>query len=111
VVGVTIESEGPGVNIGQLCRVYPTGGDEPILAEVVGFRDSRAILMPLGQMDNVGPGCEVRTTGGALSVKVGPGLLGRVLDGLGRPLDGLGPAPKSLLGWAPAVLPREHGRQ
>ncbi|MGE5559969.1 MAG: flagellar protein export ATPase FliI [Chloroflexota bacterium] len=91
VVGVTIESEGPGVNIGQLCHVYPAGGGQPLMAEVVGFRDARAILMPLGQMDDVGPGCEVRALGSALSVKVGPGLLGRVLDGLGRPFDGRGP--------------------
>lgn len=91
VVGVTIEADGPGVNIGQLCRICPAGGGQPILAEVVGFRDARTILMPLGQMDGVGPGCEVRATGRALAVKVGRGLLGRVLDGLGRPLDGLGP--------------------
>lgn len=91
VVGVTIESEGPGVNIGQLCDVFPADGGEPVLAEVVGFRDSRAILMPLGQMDNVGPGCEVRATGAALAARVGRGLLGRVVDGLGRPFDGLGP--------------------
>lgn len=90
VVGVTIESDGPGVTVGQLCNVFPAGGGQPLLAEVVGFRDTRALLMPFGQMENVGPGCEVRATGAGLVVNVGPGLLGRVLDGLGQPMDGLG---------------------
>lgn len=92
VVGLTIEADGPGVNIGQLCRIRPAGGGQPILAEVVGFRAARTILMPLGEMDGVGPGCEVISTGQALTVQVGRDLLGRVLDGLGRPLDGRGSA-------------------
>ena len=63
----------------------------PITAEVVGFRGNRMLLMPLDEVDGIGPGCRVVATGRPLRVSVGPGLLGRVVDGLGRPADGLGP--------------------
>jgi len=62
-----------------------------VQAEVVGFRDNRALLMPLGEMGNISYGNEVIATGRSLRVPVGRALLGRVLDGLGRPLDGRGP--------------------
>ncbi len=90
VVGLTIESEGPAARLGELCYIYDHQGN-PIRAEVVGFKASRVLLMPLGEMGGIGPGCEVRSTGKPLSVKVGWNLLGRVLDGLGEPIDGLGP--------------------
>jgi flagellum-specific ATP synthase len=55
---------------------------------VVGFRNNKVLLMPLGDLYSVGPGCDVVATGGPLTVQVGSELLGQVLDGLGRPLDG-----------------------
>ena len=58
-------------------------------AEVVGFRDGRTLLMPLGEMSGIGPGRTVTATGDAFRVHVGDELLGRVLDGLGRPIDGM----------------------
>ncbi|MEW6082094.1 MAG: flagellar protein export ATPase FliI [Bacillota bacterium] len=88
VIGLTIESEGPGVNIGDLC--YLRSGDHMTLGEVVGFRKERVVLMPLGEMNGIGPGSVVVAAGKALEVRVGRGLLGRVLDGLGRPIDGRG---------------------
>lgn len=91
VIGLTMESQGPGVSIGEVCYLRPPGAGKNILAEVVGFRDHRVLLMPLGLMEGIGPGCEVVAAGHALKVGVGRGLLGRVLDGLGRPIDGLGP--------------------
>lgn len=92
IIGLIIETEGPGGSVGDLCFVYPRDPNlPPIRAEVVGFRSNRVLLMPLGEMRGVGPGCEVRTTGKPLSVKVGWGLLGRVLDGLGNPIDSRGP--------------------
>ena len=91
VVGLTIESEGPDVKMGELCLIYEKEGTKPIRSEVVGFKGSKVMLMPLGDMGGISPGCEVRATGKPLSVKVGPKLLGRVLDGLGNPIDGLGP--------------------
>ena len=92
VVGLVIQSRGPRVMVGELCRLTP-GGDsrEGLWAEVVGFRENQVLLMPLGSVEGLQPGWEVRATGGAHPVGVGPGLLGRVLDGLGRPIDGKGP--------------------
>ncbi|MDI6870349.1 MAG: flagellar protein export ATPase FliI [Bacillota bacterium] len=90
VIGLTVESVGPAVHLGELCYLHPREGP-PIRAEVVGFRDSRVLLMPLGEMDGLGPGAEVRTSSAVLQVEVGDGLCGRVLDGLGRPIDGRGP--------------------
>jgi flagellum-specific ATP synthase len=91
VIGLTIEAIGPSVNIGEICELYSAKGKNRIKAEVVGFRDNRVLLMPLGDMDGIGPGCNVVATGDTLKVKVGFGLLGRVLDGLGNPIDGKGP--------------------
>lgn len=88
VIGLTVESEGPDAKIGDVCHIYPLKSSEPILAEVVGFRNNKVILMPLGELQAIGPGCEVVSTGKPLTVPVGHELLGKVLDGLGRPLDG-----------------------
>jgi flagellum-specific ATP synthase len=90
VIGLTIESVGPVVHLGELCYVHPCEAP-PLRAEVVGFRESRVLLMPLGEMDGLGPGAEVRAAHSVLRVEVGDGLRGRVLDGLGRPLDGRAP--------------------
>lgn len=91
IIGLTIESEGPAVRMGELCHVFRKGASEPVLAEVVGFKSNKVLLMPLGDMSGIGPGSEVRGTGKPLLVKVGPKLLGRVLDGLGNPIDSKGP--------------------
>lgn len=88
VIGLTVESEGPDASIGDLCYIYPTKSSAPLKAEVVGFRDNKVILMPLGELHSIGPGCDVVGTGKPLSVQVGSELLGKVLDGLGQPLDG-----------------------
>ncbi|MCM3746010.1 flagellar protein export ATPase FliI [Paenibacillus pasadenensis] len=88
VIGLTVESEGPDAGIGDICHIYPGKGAPPLMAEVVGFRDNRLVLMPLGDLDAIGPGCDVVGTGKPLTVQVGSELLGKVLDGLGRPLDG-----------------------
>ena len=90
VVGLTIEAEGPETHIGALCHIV-SQQKEPILAEVVGFRDNNVLLMPIGDMSGIGPGNRVIATNSELQVGVGPKLLGRVLDGLGNPMDGKGP--------------------
>ena len=92
VVGLVIESKGPNVSLGELCYIksrFPNV--EPIPAEVVGFREGLVLLMPIGEMQGIGPGCEVLSAQKTLRVKVGMELLGRVLDGLGNPMDGKGP--------------------
>lgn len=91
VIGLTIEAVGPAVNIGEICNIFSVRNKKPIKAETVGFRDNRVLLMPLGDMEGIGPGSLVVATGDVFKVPVGEGLLGRVLDGLGNPIDGLGP--------------------
>lgn len=88
VIGLTVESEGPDASIGDVCHIYPLKSKVPLKAEVVGFRNNRVILMPLGELHSIGPGCDVVATGKPLTVAVGHELLGKVLDGLGQPLDG-----------------------
>ncbi|AEI44341.1 flagellar protein export ATPase FliI [Paenibacillus mucilaginosus] len=88
VIGLTVESEGPDASIGDLCYIYPHKSNKPLKAEVVGFKNNKVILMPLGELDSIGPGCDVVGTGKPLSVQVGHELLGKVLDGLGQPMDG-----------------------
>jgi flagellum-specific ATP synthase len=88
VIGLTVESEGPDVSIGDLCYIYPLKSSKPLKAEAVGFKGNKVILMPLGELDAIGPGCDVVGTGKPLTVQVGHELLGKVLDGLGQPLDG-----------------------
>jgi flagellum-specific ATP synthase len=91
VIGLTIEADGPESSIGDLCHIYNKLGDEKYInAEVVGFRSEKILLMPLDSMEGLKPGAIVINTNDPIKVKVGPGLLGRVLDGLGNPLDGLG---------------------
>lgn len=91
VVGLTIESNGPEVKIGEMCKITTVRSNSAIDAEVVGFRDNRVLLMPLGDIEGVGPGSTVIATGNSLNVGVGKCLLGRVLDGIGNPMDGKGP--------------------
>lgn len=87
VIGLTIESIGPAVNMGEICHIYPLKSQIPIISEVVGFKNNIVSLMPLGDMDGIGPGSRVEATGKSLMVKVGENLLGRILDGLGNPID------------------------
>ena len=87
LVGLGIEAEGPDASVGEVLTVTAPGRP-PLLAEVVGFRNGRVLLMPLGDMSGIGPGALVTSTGSAFRIPVGEGLLGRVLDGLGRPIDG-----------------------
>lgn len=89
VVGLTIESIGPKARLNDLCKIYLDGEmEEYVMAEVVGFHESRLILMPFDNVKGVGVGCVVENTGQPLSVYVGPELLGHTLDGIGRTTDG-----------------------
>lgn len=93
VVGVTVECTGIQAALGALCRIRFPGSRQSVLAELVGFKEDRSVLMPLDEPDGIGPGSEVVPLDRPLGVKVGPFLLGRLLDGLGRPIDGIGPFP------------------
>lgn len=91
IIGLVIESQGPNVKLGELCYICPRASDIAIPAEVVGFRQDRVLLMPIGEMQGIGPGCEIVSANRTLGIFVGRQLLGRILDGLGNPIDGKGP--------------------
>ena len=90
MVGLTLEAVGCQAPVGGKCWVE-TSGRERIEAEVVGFAQEHLYLMPVGDVHGLEPGCRVIPSGGVSAAKVGPGLLGRVLDGAGCPIDGKGP--------------------
>jgi flagellum-specific ATP synthase len=91
IIGLVVESIGPAVSVGDLCRIENPETGEKIKAEVVGFRDNRILLMPLGPIAGITPGSIVVSTGEQLRIPVGEELIGRVLGGLGQPIDGKGP--------------------
>jgi flagellum-specific ATP synthase len=91
VIGLTIESVGPYVNIGELCVIKSRTQKDDIVAEVVGFKDDKVLLMPLGDINGIAPESSIVALSETLKVPVGKGLLGRVIDGLGNPIDGKGP--------------------
>lgn len=89
VVGLTIESNGPDAKLDDLCRIIVDGEEEKyVMAEVVGFKDGKTLLMPFESTEGIGSGCIVENMGYPLSVPVGNDMLGLTLDGLGRPIDG-----------------------
>ncbi len=85
VVGMLIKAVVPQVKMGEICLIKRIG--TPLMAEVVGFTREEVYLSPLGEMSGIGPSSEVVPMRLPLHIKVGPQLLGRVLDGLGQPLD------------------------
>lgn len=87
IVGLMIEATGPRVSVGEYCHIILRNGTE-VPAEVVGFRGSTTLLMPLAELEGIAPGDRVVPRSHKLQVGVGVDLLGRVLDGLGQPIDG-----------------------
>ncbi|MBI5688840.1 MAG: FliI/YscN family ATPase [Verrucomicrobia bacterium] len=93
VAGLVIESDGPNVGLGELCLVRSLRDEFSVRAEVVGFREHRVLLMPLGDTTGLHVGCEVAASDRPPLPRTSPEMLGRVLDALGRPYDGLGLLP------------------
>lgn len=87
VTGIVIEGRGPLAAVGDLCIIKMPNGVEKILAEVVGFKEDRTLMMPLGELRGIEPGSQIIANGSAPQVQVGFDLLGRVIDGLGQPMD------------------------
>src|SRR5689334_15610818 len=116
LIGLITEATGLEAEVGEVCTIETGRGRASVPAEVVGFRQGRTLLMPLGDATGIGPGAKVVATGQPLKVDVSDALLGRALDGLGRPLDGKGPIPST--SWRPAeaappdplTRPRIHER-
>ena len=90
VVGLVIEGYCPDTSVGAICDIHPQEG-EPIPAEVVGFRNHKTLLMPLGELRGVGLDSLITVRRDKASMGVGPLMLGRVIDGLGKPIDNKGP--------------------
>jgi flagellum-specific ATP synthase len=92
IVGLVIEGFCPHATIGSLCELSPMTGEQKIFAEIVGFKDNKALLMPLGELRGLGPGSLIRVVRTSATISVGNNLLGRVIDAMEVPQDGL-PAP------------------
>jgi flagellum-specific ATP synthase len=109
LIGLIIEATGLQAEVGEVCLVGTERNREPVAAEVVGFRDGRTLLMPLGELHGIGPGTRVLATGEPFRVAVGPDLLGRIIDGLGRAGDELpdpGGSARSTIAAPPRALSR-----
>src|SRR5512136_717777 len=92
IIGLMVEGHGPASSVGEMCNIFAnSGAGDPLRAEVVGFRKGKVLLMPLDNLQGVGPGSKIVSLGRKASVAVGKKLLGRVIDGLGNPIDGKGP--------------------
>jgi flagellum-specific ATP synthase len=91
VIGLVIEAHGPASRLGTVCDIYTRGQNHKIVAEVMGFRENRVLMMPVEDIQGIGPGSRVVAKQKKATIAVGPGLLGRVIDGLGKPIDGKGP--------------------
>lgn len=90
VSGMVIKGTLPGASLGSVCEILPTGSEKTLLTEVIGFKDQYVLMMPLQEVHGVSLGSRINLLKTSAMVKVGPQLLGRVIDGLGRPLDQLG---------------------
>ena len=104
LIGLIIEATGLQAEVGEVCLVGTDRNRAAVSAEVVGFREGRTLLMPLGELHGIGPGTRVLATGAPFRIAVGDGLLGRVLDGLGIPEDG-GEIPGAILRSTVAAPP------
>lgn len=91
ITGVLLKAEGlPNVSIGEACAILSDQSD-PIDAEVVGFKDGKALIMAAGEVLGIRPGSFIYATGKQVSIKVGDELIGRVINDKGNPLDNKGP--------------------
>src|SRR5581483_749568 len=111
VTGFVIESQGPASRIGGFCEIH-TSQNRTIRTQVAGFRNGRILSIPLEEIDGLQPGDPIYARPQDSQLFVGPGLLGRVLDGFGRPIDGGPPieahAKYDLFATPPGPLEREH---
>jgi flagellum-specific ATP synthase len=101
VIGLTIEVEGIKAFVNEVCTIY-NEKNKPIPCEVVGFKENDVVLMPLGELWGISPGCRVVPEGKPLSINCSNNLLGKILDGLGRPING-----EEINGGTPYSLDRE----
>jgi flagellum-specific ATP synthase len=111
LIGLIVEVTGLEAEVGEVCLIQADRASPAVSAEVVGFREGRTLLMPLGEMHGIGPGTRVLASGAPFRIDVGPSLLGRVIDGLGAPLDELDApravgTPRSTIASPPSAMSR-----
>ncbi len=87
IVGLVVEGHCPHSSVGSLCEITPLESGPPVPAEIVGYNNDQALLMPLGELRGLGPGSLIRVVKESISIQVGDELLGRVIDGMEQPLD------------------------
>lgn len=87
IIGMLVQGYCPRVSVGSLCEIWSEMNEEPVLAEVVGFRDSMALLMPLGELQGLAPGNLIRLRDSSARLAVGEQMLGRIIDAMGLPID------------------------
>ena len=93
IVGLVVEGYCPRSSVGTLCEITPLDDSPPVPAEVVGFREGRALLMPLGDLRGLGPGSLIKVCQTSATIHVGDELLGRVINAMEEPIDD-GPRPQ-----------------
>lgn len=93
IIGLMIEGDGPASSVGSLCTIFSKGSRPPVEAQVVGFRDNRILLMPLGDIIGIEPGSLIESKQEFPTFNVSSKMMGRVIDGRGVPLDGKGQIP------------------
>lgn len=111
ITGLLIESDGPAAAVGSFCEIRTTEGRR-IRTQVAGFKNGRILSIPLEDVEGLRPGDSIYARSSDAQVRVGPDLLGRVLDGFGRPMDGgaalQGSESYSLFADPPGPMEREH---
>lgn len=113
VSGLLIESRGglSRLAVGARAEIGRERGLAPLPAEVVGFRDAKALLMPFGPVEGVAPGADIRIIDSAASVRPTNAWLGRIVDAFGEPIDGKGPLPTGPVAYPlRAPPPPAHSR-
>ena len=113
VNGLLIEAKGglSRLSVGARADIIRSGALPPLPAEVVGFRETRALLMPFGPVEGVAPGSEIRIMPEGASVRPTLAWRGRIIDAFGQPIDGKGPLPLGPVGYPlRAPPPPAHAR-
>src|SRR5690554_4312951 len=87
VIGLIIKVDGLDAFIGEVCEIQIKSSNKVVMSEVLGFVEETVLLMPLDDLEGIGPGCLVRPTGKSLTIDVSDDMLGKTFDGLGRPLS------------------------
>lgn len=88
IIGMTVEATGLICSIGDICTIHIDRDNTDVISEVVGIAENKVYLMPYQEVDGIGFGCSVVSTGDKLTIPVSNALIGRTVDPLAQPIDG-----------------------